>query len=259
MCSSDLAGLLRRAAPLLWQDAAVLPFLARNAYLAQLDTHAAEEFFAARFQGGAYTPSESLQQMAWNLLVWIKRRLFPLGIVDVGTQGGRGTALRRSRPRAFPRTDTLPVTRASATVARFRTSALRPACEAGLLGDGLRHEDGEDVVAALGEGRRQRREEPVARPGLPWAQDRSDDDGARIRGDERVVVVCVAACLPGHHAGRRHEQRRHRESRARRHDPATSRACAITWRMKDSDSGHSRASRSKYGMAAAASPRLSSR
>mgnify|MGYP002623869643 CR=1 FL=1 len=92
-----LLRLLRRAAPLLWQDAAVLPFLARNAYLAQLDTHAAEEFFAARFQGGAYTPSESLQQMAWNLLVWIKRRLFPLGIVDVGTQGGRVTALRLSR------------------------------------------------------------------------------------------------------------------------------------------------------------------
>ena len=92
-----LLRLLRRAEPLLWQDVSVLPFLARNAYLAQLDSRGAEEFFAARFQGGAYTPSESLQQMAWNLLVWIKKRLFPLGLVDVGMNGGRVVALRLSR------------------------------------------------------------------------------------------------------------------------------------------------------------------
>ncbi|MGK0201956.1 MAG: hypothetical protein ACI9S9_001020 [Planctomycetota bacterium] len=92
-----LLRLLRRAEPMQWQDVAVLPFLARNAYLSQLDTGAAEEFFAARFQGGAYVPSESLQQMSWNLLVWIKKRLFPLGLVDVGIQGGRVTALRLSR------------------------------------------------------------------------------------------------------------------------------------------------------------------
>lgn len=92
-----LLRLLRRAEPLQWQDVSVLPFLSRNAYLSQLDTRAAEEFFAARFQGGAYVPSESLQQMSWNLLVWIKKRLFPLGLVDVGMQGGRVTALRLSR------------------------------------------------------------------------------------------------------------------------------------------------------------------
>ena len=92
-----LLRLLRRAEPMLWQDVAVLPFLSRNAYLSQLDTRAAEEFFAARFQGGAYVPSESLQQMCWNLLVWVKKRLFPLGLVDVGMQDGRVTALRLSR------------------------------------------------------------------------------------------------------------------------------------------------------------------
>lgn len=92
-----LLRLLRRAEPLLWQDAAVLPFLSRNGYLATLDTAAAEEFFAARFQGGAYTPGESLQQMCWNLLVWIKKRLYPLGLIDVGTAAGRVTALRLSR------------------------------------------------------------------------------------------------------------------------------------------------------------------
>jgi hypothetical protein len=56
-----------------------------------------EEFFAARFQGGGYTPSESLQQMCWNLLLWVKRRLFPLGLVDIGLHQGRVSALRLSR------------------------------------------------------------------------------------------------------------------------------------------------------------------
>lgn len=92
-----LLRLLRRAEPLLWQDVSVLPFLARNAYLAQLEAAPAEEFFAARFQGGGYTPGESLQQMCWNLLVWVKRRLFPLGVVDIGMHQGRVTALRLSR------------------------------------------------------------------------------------------------------------------------------------------------------------------
>lgn len=92
-----LLRLLRRAEPMLWQDVAILPFLARNAYLAQLETAPTEEFFAARFQGGGYTPGESLQQMCWNLLVWVKKRLFPLGLVDIGMHQGRVTALRLSR------------------------------------------------------------------------------------------------------------------------------------------------------------------
>lgn len=92
-----LLRLLRRAEPQLWQDVAVLPFLSRNAYLAQLETRPTEDFFAARFQGGGYTPGESVQQMCWNLLVWVKKRLFPLGLVDVGMHQGRVTALRLSR------------------------------------------------------------------------------------------------------------------------------------------------------------------
>ncbi|MBX3463507.1 MAG: helicase-associated domain-containing protein [Planctomycetes bacterium] len=92
-----LLRLLRRAEPLRWQDVSILPFLARNAYLAQLDMGQTEAFFAARFQGGSYTPTETLQQMCWHLLVWVKRRLFPLGLVDVGLHGGRITALRLSK------------------------------------------------------------------------------------------------------------------------------------------------------------------
>lgn len=92
-----LLRLLRRAEALQWQDVALLPFLARNAYFAQLDAKQTEEFFAARFQGGGYTPTETLQQMSWNLLVWVKKRLFPLGLVDLGTKDGRVVALRLSR------------------------------------------------------------------------------------------------------------------------------------------------------------------
>lgn len=92
-----LLRLLRRAEPLLWQDVSILPFLTRNAYLAQLDTAQTEEFFAARFQGGGYTPTEGLQQLCWNLLTWVKKRLYPLGLVDIGRHGGRPVALRLSK------------------------------------------------------------------------------------------------------------------------------------------------------------------
>lgn len=89
--------LLRRADPEQWQEIQFLPFLARNAYLSQLDTHRAEEFFAARFQGGGYVPTETLQQLERNLLVWIKRRLFPLGVIDIGMRDGRPVAIRLTR------------------------------------------------------------------------------------------------------------------------------------------------------------------
>jgi Helicase conserved C-terminal domain len=92
-----LLRLLKRGEPLVWQEMTCLPFLARNAYLAQLDGQQAEEFFAARFAGSGYTPTESLQQMAMNLLLWVKRRLYPLGLVDIGLRDGRPVALRLSQ------------------------------------------------------------------------------------------------------------------------------------------------------------------
>jgi hypothetical protein len=92
-----LLRLLRRAEPEQWQELQFLPFLARNTYLSQLDTQQAEGYFAARFQGGSYVPGETLQQLCWHLLVWVKKRLYPLGLVDVGLREGRPTALRLSR------------------------------------------------------------------------------------------------------------------------------------------------------------------
>lgn len=92
-----LLRLLRRAEPMLWQDISILPFLVRNAYLAQIDVAQTEEFFATRFCGGGYTPTETVQQMCWNLLQWVKKRLFPLGLVDIGLRDGRPVALRLSK------------------------------------------------------------------------------------------------------------------------------------------------------------------
>jgi hypothetical protein len=92
-----LLRLLKRGTPLMWHELMLLPLLARNAYLSQLDGAQAEEFFAARFAGGGYTPTESLQQMSFNLLTWVKRRLYPLGLVDIGTAHGRPVALRLSQ------------------------------------------------------------------------------------------------------------------------------------------------------------------
>lgn len=92
-----LLRLLRRGEPGVWQEMTCLPFLARNAYLAQLDGEQVEAHFAARFQGAGYTPGETLQQMAMNLLAWVKRRLYPLGLVDVGLRDGRPVALRLSQ------------------------------------------------------------------------------------------------------------------------------------------------------------------
>jgi len=89
--------LLRRLEPERWYEAMYLPFLARNGYLSKLDSNAVEDVFAARFQTGGYLPGEDLQQVSRNLLLFIKRRLYPLGIVDLGVREGRPVAIRLSR------------------------------------------------------------------------------------------------------------------------------------------------------------------
>lgn len=72
-------------------------FAARNRYLARLEESEAGDFFASRFRYAHYIPLETPQQMAWNLLDWVRRRLHPLGLVDLGYDGaGRPCALRLS-------------------------------------------------------------------------------------------------------------------------------------------------------------------
>jgi hypothetical protein len=92
-----LLRLMKRIEPERWYEAPFLPFLARNSYLTLLGEHGVEDAFAARFQEGGYLPTESIQQLVWNLLQFVRRRLYPLGIVDLGIRGGRTVALRLTR------------------------------------------------------------------------------------------------------------------------------------------------------------------
>lgn len=82
-----------------WYDLMYLPFLARNAYVARL-----EETFPEGTAGDATGAPEDLQRMAWNLVSWVRRRLYLLGLVDLGYDaGGHPVAMRLTRigARAF--------------------------------------------------------------------------------------------------------------------------------------------------------------
>lgn len=92
-----LLRLLRRVEPEQWHELLFIPFLARNSYLGRLEEAKVEELFATRFKVGGYLPTENLQQICWNLGLFIKKRLFPLGLVDLGMRGGRPVAVRLSR------------------------------------------------------------------------------------------------------------------------------------------------------------------
>ncbi|MFN0204745.1 MAG: helicase-associated domain-containing protein [Planctomycetota bacterium] len=90
---------LKRLEPEQWYDAMFLPFIARNAYVAGMDPKTVEQFFTVRNQhSDKPSPLEDLQQMGWNLLLWVRRRLSLLGIVDLGLDSvGRPVAIRLSR------------------------------------------------------------------------------------------------------------------------------------------------------------------
>jgi hypothetical protein len=80
-----------------WQGAMLLPYLARCSYLTMLDAENVRAHFAARASYAGYVPTESLAQLCWNLLAFMKRRLFPLGIVELGLCDKRPVAVRLSR------------------------------------------------------------------------------------------------------------------------------------------------------------------
>jgi hypothetical protein len=90
--------LLKRVEPGVWYDLMYLPFLSRNTYLSNLDELAVEDYFAAQAGGGQYTPMEDLQRLAWNLVNWVRKRLYLLGIVDLGYDDhDRPVAMRLTR------------------------------------------------------------------------------------------------------------------------------------------------------------------
>ncbi len=82
-----------------WYDIMYLPFLARNHYMCALDEeNTIEEFFQARTSTSQHTPMEDLQRMAWNLVAWVRKRLYLLGIVDLGyDRSGHPVAMRLTR------------------------------------------------------------------------------------------------------------------------------------------------------------------
>ena len=89
---------LGRLEPGEWCDAMSLPLLARNSYLGSLDQLQVAEVFAARYAFSSHAPMEDLQQMTWNLFSWVRRRLHPLGVVDLCyDRSKRPMALRLSR------------------------------------------------------------------------------------------------------------------------------------------------------------------
>ena len=77
-----------------WYDLMYVPFLARNAYLAQIDSFAAG---LGECEGSTGAPVD-LQRLAWNLVSWVRKRLYLLGIVDLGYDGaGHPVAIRLTR------------------------------------------------------------------------------------------------------------------------------------------------------------------
>ena len=90
--------LVKRVEPGLWYDLMYVPFLTRNTYLASLDDEEVEEHFASRSQAGQSAPREDLQRMAWNLVSWVRKRLYLFGLIDLGyDKAGRPVAMRLTR------------------------------------------------------------------------------------------------------------------------------------------------------------------
>jgi hypothetical protein len=89
------ARMIKRVEVGVWYDLMYLPFLARNSYLASLDDLQVEEHFAARSQHGRFPSMEDPQRLAWHLVKWTRKRLYLLGMIDLGyDQASRPVAMR---------------------------------------------------------------------------------------------------------------------------------------------------------------------
>ena len=90
-----LLRLMKRIEPGTWYDIMYLPFLSRNTYLASLNELAVEDYFSAMSAGSGRDPFVDLQRLAWNLVRWVRTRLFLLGLVDLGyDSSGHPVAMR---------------------------------------------------------------------------------------------------------------------------------------------------------------------
>lgn len=90
-----LLRLMKRVEAGTWYDIMYLPFLSRNTYLASLNELAVEDYFSAMQSGTGRDPFVDLQRLAWNLVSWVRTRLFLLGLVDLGyDSSGHPVAMR---------------------------------------------------------------------------------------------------------------------------------------------------------------------
>lgn len=92
-----LIKMMKRLEVGIWYDVMYLPFLARNAYLAQLDALGVGDQIEALGKDGVGA-GEDLQRLSWNLVNWVRKRLYLLGIVDLGYDSkGHPVAMRLTR------------------------------------------------------------------------------------------------------------------------------------------------------------------
>jgi len=93
-----LLRLMKRVEAGTWYDIMYLPFLSRNTYLASLDELAVEDYFSTSASGGGPEPFADLQRLAWDLVRWVRCRLFLLGLVDLGyDEAGHPVAMRLTK------------------------------------------------------------------------------------------------------------------------------------------------------------------
>jgi hypothetical protein len=89
-----LAARLAETAPGAWVGLRVLPFLARNDYLAGLEEQGVRAAYRNRFQQDFDPPRVDPQALAESLAEWTVRRLYLLGLVDVGFRGNEPASVR---------------------------------------------------------------------------------------------------------------------------------------------------------------------
>jgi len=86
---------IKRLQPGVWHDAMFLPFVVRNHHLAAIT---AQEETRADYSSFPVRSSADIQSLAWNLLVWMRKYLYLLGIIDMAYDTtGRAVAIRLSR------------------------------------------------------------------------------------------------------------------------------------------------------------------
>jgi hypothetical protein len=77
-----------------WRPMMALCFAVRNRYLARLDAEGIRERFRNRFQYTYTPPRDTTRVLAETLRRWIVKRLYMLGLVDLGLTDGEAVALR---------------------------------------------------------------------------------------------------------------------------------------------------------------------